>query len=144
MSRLLFLGLGAALMFFGDPKAGRQRRNQVTQRIDATRRLVEQRREVLHDAATRTQVLLADARGAITARDLNGPTLGEIARDAAAAWRQPNWSPPQRALAGALGAGLAMFGYLRGGVTGIAWCAVGGGLIARATADAAQQSVRRT
>ena len=143
MSRLLFLGLGAALMFFGDPKAGRQRRNEVTQRIDATWRLVEQRGEVLHDAAVRTQGLLADTRGAIAARDLNGPTLGEIARDTVAAWQQPNWSPAQRALAGALGAGVAMYGYLRGGMKGMAWCAVGGGLVARATAGDGRGSVRR-
>jgi len=134
MSRILFLGLGAALMFFGDPKAGRQRRSQVTQRIDATRKLIEQRRDVIHEAATRIQGLLADAKGAIASRDPNGPTLGDVARDAVEAWRQPDWSPPQRAFAGALGASLAMLGYLRGGMRGMAWCAIGGGLLARATA----------
>jgi hypothetical protein len=140
MSRILFLGLGAALMFFGDPKAGRERRNQLTQRIDATRRLVEQRGEVIHDAATRTAGLLSDARGAIAARELTGPTLAEIARDAVAAWQQPEWSPAQRAFAGAVGASAAMYGYLRGGVRGMAWCALGGGLIARATRDGAMVS----
>ena len=134
MSRILFLGLGAALMFFGDPKSGRQRRSEVTQRLDATRHLIEQRRAVVHEAATRTQGLLAEARGAIAARDPNGPTLGDVAREAVDAWRRPDWSPPQRAFAGALGASIAMLGYLRGGVRGMAWCAIGGGLLARATA----------
>ena len=58
----------------------------------------------------------------------------DVARDAVEAWRRPDWSPPQRAFAGALGASVAMLGYLRGGVRGMAWCAIGGGLLARATA----------
>jgi hypothetical protein len=144
MSRILFLGLGAALMFFGDPKSGRQRRSEVTQRIDQTRRLIEQRREMVHEAAARTQTLLADARGAIASRDPNGPTLGDVARDAVEAWRRPDWSPPQRAFAGALGASVAMLGYLRGGARGMAWCAIGGGLLARATAgDSSPESTVR-
>jgi hypothetical protein len=143
MSRILFLGLGAALMFFGDPKAGRQRRNEVTRRIDATRRLVNQRGAVLHEAAERTRGLLADARGAIASRDPNGPTLAQIGRDAVAAWQRPDWSPAQRALAGAVGAGAAMFGYVLGGLKGVAWCAIGGGLIARATAAEASRGEAR-
>lgn len=134
MSRILFLGLGAALMFFGDPKSGRQRRSEVTHRIDATRRLIDQRREVVHEAAARTQGLLADARGAIASRDPGGPTLGDVGREIVEAWQSPDWSPAQRAFAGALGASVATLGYLRGGVRGMAWCAVGGGLLARATA----------
>jgi hypothetical protein len=144
MSRILFLGLGAALMFFGDPKSGRQRRSDVTQRIDATRRLIEQRREVVHEAATRTQGLLADAKGAIASRNPGGPTLGDVGKEVVAAWQSPDWSPAQRAFAGALGAGVATLGYLRGGLRGLAWCAIGGGLLARATSGdvAAEPGIR--
>ena len=55
--------------------------------------------------------------GAVT---LHGPTLGQIANDALASWNRDNWSPAQRALAGAFGMGMATFGYFRGGVRGLA------------------------
>jgi hypothetical protein len=38
------------------------------------------------------------------------------------------------AVAGALGLGIAMWGYLRGGLRGFALCTLGGGLVASATA----------
>ena len=63
---------------------------------------------------------------------LQGGTEREGAR---AEWLQRNWSPSARALAGALGAGLAMFGLLRGGMRGLALGAIGSGLAARAATN---------
>ena len=48
---------------------------------------------------------------------------------------QRNWSPAGRAVAGALGAALAMFGLVRGGVGGLALGALGSGLVARAATN---------
>jgi uncharacterized membrane protein len=138
MSRLLFLGLGAALMFFGDPQTGRKRRTDFRNRLDATRRSLEHGKDVvLRDATNRAHGLLVETRQAIDTRIglAQGPTLMEIVRDAAASWSRPRWSPAQRALGGAVGASLAAIGYFRGGPKGIACCALGGALLARATAN---------
>ena len=133
MSRLLFLGLGAALMFFGDPQAGRKRRSAVGNQIDATRRRIEYTKGlVARDATNRAHGLLVETRGALQS---GAPALAEVARDAIAAWNRPHWSPAQRALGGACGAGLATAGYLRGGLKGIVLCTLGGALLARATAN---------
>lgn len=134
MSRLVFLGLGAALMFFGDPQAGRKRRDQVTGSIDAARRKIEQGGELASDVRQQAHGLIVETRAAIERRGSpGGPTLGQIARDSVEWWQRPVWTPAQRVLAGATGAGMAMFGYLRGGLRGMAWCAAGGSLLARAT-----------
>ena len=79
--RLVFLGLGAALMYFLDPQAGRKRRAQ----------------------------------------------LKSLKRE--------HWSAPQRALVGSVGAGMVVLGYFRGGFKGGAMCALGTGLVTRATAN---------
>ncbi len=137
MSRLVFLGLGAALMFFGDPQSGRKRRAEVTNRIDTARRTIEHGGDVVRDVKREAHGLIVETRGAIERRGgPQGPTLYQIARDSVDSWQRPEWTPAQRALAGATGAGIAMFGYLRGGVKGMAWCAIGGGLLARATRGA--------
>ncbi len=134
MSRLVFLGLGAALMFFGDPQAGRKRRGQVAGSIDAARRTIEHGGEVAREIRQEAHGLMVETRGALERRGSpGGPTLGQIARDSVASWQRPVWTPAQQILAGATGAGLAMFGYLRGGLKGMAWCAIGGSLLARAT-----------
>lgn len=134
MSRLVFLGLGAALMFFGDPQSGRKRRAEVTHRIDSARRTIERTGDVAREVRHEAHGLIVETRGAIERRGSpQGPTLSQIARDSIASWQRPEWTPAQRALAGAAGAGLAAFGYLRGGIKGMAWCAMGGGLLARAT-----------
>ena len=131
MSRLMFLGLGAALMFFGDPQAGRQRRTNVGKQIDATRRRIGHTQDVVvRDATNRAHGLLVETRGAIQS---GAPALAEVARDAIAAWNRPHWSPAQRALAGAFGASLATVGYFRGGLKGFVYCSLGGALLARAT-----------
>lgn len=141
-NRLVYLGVGAALMYFMDPQSGRKRRADVKGQVDANVRKLEHGRDmVLRDAANRTHGLLLETRQAIEARrnggaaELHGPSLGQVMNGALASWQRERWSPSQRALAGATGAALAMVGYLRGGVRGFAWCALGGGLLARATAN---------
>lgn len=54
---------------------------------------------------------------------------------------QENWSPAWRSLAGAIGAGLTVAGWIRGGVQGLAIGAVGGGLVARAATNRDMKSL---
>jgi uncharacterized membrane protein len=54
---------------------------------------------------------------------------------------QANWSPSARTIAGGLGAALALFGMLRGGLKGFALGAVGSGLLARAAANRDMKSL---
>jgi hypothetical protein len=128
-------------MYFVDPQAGRKRRADLKNQLDATARRLEHGKDVVvRDAANRTTELLVETRQWIEMhRDpqarLYGPSLAEFARDSVSGWQRAHWSPAQRALAGAFGAGLAAWGYLRGGVRGAAYCALGGGLLARATAN---------
>ena len=139
MSRILFLGLGAALMFFGDPNTGKKRRTDISNRLDSARRKLEHGRDVIvRDATNRAHGLIAETRSALETRGntlLQGPSLGEVAQGVLASWRRTRWSPAQRALAGAVGAGMATYGYFRGGVRGFAYCAAGGALLARATTN---------
>jgi uncharacterized membrane protein len=139
VSRILFLGLGAALMFFGDPYSGRKRRADVTNRLESARRKIEHGRDmVVRDATNRAHGLIAETRSALETRHntlLQGPSLSEVAQGVLASWRRKRWSPAQRALAGAFGAGMAAYGYFRGGVKGFGLCAAGGALLARATTN---------
>jgi uncharacterized membrane protein len=139
---LVYLGLGAALMYLMDPQAGRKRRADLRNQLDATaRRLSRGKEVVVRDAANRTHGLLVETRQALEARrhrdgmTLPGPSFGEIMDGTLTSWRRDNWSPAQRALAGALGAGLGTYGYFRGGLRGFALCALGGAMLARATAN---------
>lgn len=138
---LVFLGLGAALMYFYDPQTGRRRRAEVRNQVDAaTRRLQHARAVVERDARNRYQGLVAETRGAIEAGKREGiasagTSLVHVAQDTARAWQRPRWSPAQRALAGAGGAAMSMYGYIRGGLKGMVICALGGALVARATAN---------
>ena len=138
---LVYLGLGAAIMFLADPQTGRKRRADLRNQLDATVRKVQHGRDVVvRDAANRAHGLLVETRQAIEARrggdvTLHGPSLGQVVNDALASWKRDSWSPAQRALAGAFGMGLATIGYFRGGVRGFGMCAMGGALMARATAN---------
>lgn len=137
MSRLLFLGVGAAFMYFCDPQAGRKRRTDLRNRVEATqRRIAHARGVVARDATQRTHGVLLEARRALeAARTRDAPGLVPYLRSLVAPWGQPRWSPAQRAVAGACGAGLAAYGFVRGGLRGMAWSAIGGGLLARATTN---------
>jgi uncharacterized membrane protein len=117
--RLIFLGLGATLMYLMDPDAGRKRRGDLRNRIDATARKVQHGTDVVvKDAANRAQGLMVETR-----------------RNAIAPWTRTHWAPSQRALAGGLGAALATWGLLRGGLKGALLVAAGGTLAARAAAN---------
>ena len=64
------------------------------------------------------------------------PSLqGGVAREKRMELMQDHWSPAWRVLAGAAGAGLALAGWIRGGLAGLALGGVGGGLAARAAAN---------
>ena len=138
---LVYLGLGAALMYFMDPQGGRKRRADFRNQCAASLRRLEHGRDiVVRDAANRTHGLLLETRQALEARRTrdpaaNAPTLGAVFHSSVAAWSRENWSPAQRALAGFMGAAVTGIGYLRGGVKGLALCALGTGLMARATAN---------
>ena len=63
MSRLLFLGVGAALMYFADPQVGRKRRNDFKNQLDASqRKLLHAREVVVKDATNRTHGMLLETR----------------------------------------------------------------------------------
>jgi uncharacterized membrane protein len=140
-NRLMYLGLGAALMYFYDPQAGRRRRAEVRNQYDAACRRIEHAKDVVvRDARNRAQGLAAEGRHVIEAGRTEGiksagTSLVSMAQDSAVAWRRRRWSPAQRALAGAGGAMLATIGYFRGGVKGVAMCALGSALVARASAN---------
>jgi uncharacterized membrane protein len=137
-------------MYFYDPQAGRKRRADLQNRIDsAGRQLAHARDVVRRDATNRMNGLAAETRGVIEAgrRDglkAGGTSLVELAQDTARTWQRRRWSPAQRALAGAFGAACATYGYFRGGVKGVALCALGGALVARATANEELSDVLRS
>jgi uncharacterized membrane protein len=128
--RLIFLGAGAVLMYLLDPETGRKRRNDLRNQVEATGRRIQHARDVvLRDATNRTH-------GALTETSHWLQTRNEQLRNRPRSSRPPaHWSPSQRAVVGALGTGLATWGYLRGGVKGVAMVALGGGLLARAATD---------
>lgn len=147
---LVYLGLGAALMYLFDPQQGRKRRNDLANQADATRRKVLRGTDmVVRDATNRTHGLLVqtqqwlraqrermESRGSMApiASPGAGPAVA-AAKNALAPWQRERWSPAQRALAGMVGAGLATSGYVRGGLLGVAMSIAGVGLIARASTN---------
>src|SRR3982750_1843293 len=126
MSRLIALGIGAAVMYFCDPNAGRKRRNDFRNQVNAANRRLQRGKEVLiKDASNRTHGMLVETRQWVESRragDGQAPSLppvSQIASNIAAPWMGSNWSPTQRAAAGAFGAGMAAYGFLRGGLKGM-------------------------
>jgi uncharacterized membrane protein len=120
--RLMFLGVGAALMYLMDPQAGKKRRNDLKNQLDATKRKLQHGKEqVAKDAANRMQGLKVET--------------SQFARSMTSPWTKTHWSPAQRALAGGLGAGFATIGYFRGGLKGTLMMLLGGTLFARAAAN---------
>src|SRR5689334_18612961 len=72
-TRLVFLGIGAALMYFGDPQSGRRRRAEVRNQLDAASVRLHHAREVVRrDATNRYEGLLAETRGAIESGKRDG------------------------------------------------------------------------
>lgn len=149
-NRLAFLGLGAALMYFYDPQAGRRRRADFQNRIDATGRQLSHMRDVVRrDATNRMNGLAAETRSIVETHRRDGikaagTSVVDLAQSTARTWQKRRWSPAQRALAGAFGSACAVYGYFRGGVKGVALCALGGALVARATANEELSDVLRS
>ena len=141
MSRLIALGIGAAIMYFCDPNTGKKRRNDFRNQLDATQRRLQHGRDVLvTDASNRAHGMLVETRQWVeSARSGDGRmtlrSAGELAQGMVMPWMDARWSPTQRATAGALGAGMAMYGYLRGGIKGLLYAAMGGALLARASTN---------
>jgi uncharacterized membrane protein len=139
---LVWLGLGAAIMYLSDPQTGRRRRADIRNQLDAAQRKIQHGADVVvRDASNRAHGLLVETRTALaqrreqTAVELQGPTITGVLRDSCAAWGRDNWSPSQRAVGAALGTGMFAAGYFRGGLRGFLMCALGGALFARATAN---------
>lgn len=66
---------------------------------------------------------------------------GVTRRGARPEFLQDNWSPAWRSLAGAIGAGLTLAGWIRGGLGGLLMGTAGGGLLARAATNADVRSI---
>ena len=143
---LFYIGVGAALMYFTDPQQGRKRRADLRNQAEAAaKRAREGRDVVVRDATNRAHGLVIEARRRVDgwreARE-NGTRTGDAtpgnmtqaAHQMLHSMDGP-WSPTSRAAAGALGAGLATYGYFRGGLAGLLYTAIGGGLLARATTN---------
>ena len=73
----------------------------------------------------------------------NIPALqGGVAREGyRSEFLQTNWSPSARTAAGGFGALLAVFGFMRGGLRGLALGALGSGLLARAATNVDVKSI---
>jgi uncharacterized membrane protein len=210
------IGVGAALMYYFDPQAGRRRRALVRGQWEYTlRKLEEGQRVVARDAANRATGLMAQAKGlvrrdkagrddvvivervrsalgrevshphaievqasegtvtlsgAILAHEVenlvsrvgcvrgvkevvtnlsvhdepgNIPALqgGDARAGNESELAQTYWSPSTRAAAGGVGAGLALFGFLRGGLGGLALGLLGSGLLARSATNMPVKSI---
>lgn len=138
---LLYLGVGAALMYFADPQNGRRRRADLKNQMDAAVRDLTEAKEVLvRDATNRAYGVVAESRRWVEKRRAlrEGVAAGEdVAQAGASLLSSMNgpWSPTSRAAAGALGAGMATYGYFCGGIRGFLYGLIGGSLLARATAN---------
>jgi uncharacterized membrane protein len=215
LSVLGAIGIGAALMYYFDPQAGRRRRALLRDQWDhTTRKFHEGQRVVMRDATNRAHGYLAQAQRlknrAETADDvivvervraalgrevshphaievhvndgkvtLGGPILahevdnlvscvkgvrgvkgvennlsvfddpgnipslqGGVQREGnRPEFFQSNWSPSARTAAGGFGALLAVFGFMRGGLGGLALGTLGSGLLARAATNRDVKSI---
>jgi len=144
--RLISLGLGAALMYLMDPQAGRKRRTDLRNQLEATTRKVQRGKDmVVRDATNRAQGAIHETRKFLqttrqkvedgTILDVDPNALRQAMSGFMGPWGKTHWSPAERALAGSLGAGLAVGGYARGGLKGIVMFLLGSGLLARAATN---------
>jgi uncharacterized membrane protein len=144
--RIAFLGLGAALMYLMDPQAGRKRRADLRNQIEATSRRVQRGKEmVVRDATNRAQGAIHETRRFLqaTRQKIEDGTVTQVDTGALqqrmnamlGPWGKSHWSPAERALAGSVGAGLAVGGYARGGLKGLVMFILGTGMMARAATN---------
>jgi uncharacterized membrane protein len=130
---LVFLGVGAALMYLMDPQNGRKRRADLQNQALATQRRLEHGAQVVvRDASNRAVGAMSELRTWLEDQRRQRESLAALPPSIRPS---QSWSPTQRALSGAVGAGAFAWGYLRGGVRGYAMCALGSALMARATSN---------
>lgn len=120
------MGIGAGLMYILDPDRGRRRRalarDKAVRTWNRSERYVE---KVSRDVANRTRGLAHETKRAITGQ------ARETGERSAPDAMYENWSPATRAVAAALGGGIAVYGFKRGGLLGKTATALGLGLLAR-------------
>jgi hypothetical protein len=93
---------------------------------------------VSRDLANRTRGLAHETKRAIT-----GEEHREGERRTAPAQIDENWSPATRVVAAALGGGIAVYGYKRGGLFGKTATALGMGLLTRGLMNRGVPMLRR-
>jgi hypothetical protein len=120
------VGVGAGLMYILDPDRGRRRRALARDKAASTwNRSEKYVGKVGRDLANRSRGLAHDAKAAIKGK------RREHGRIAPPESTGENWSPATRILASALGGGLAIYGYRRGGLVGKTATGLGMGLLTR-------------
>ena len=136
MSRTIALltgaGLGAGMMFFLDPKRGRQRRVQIRDKmISLSHQLQDARDIVVRDARNRISGLaagdlsiLVGGKNSLRRNPLRG-----------------SWSPTGRALVGAIGGALFLGGMMRKAPTACLLGTAGLGLIMEAATNAGIEDI---
>jgi hypothetical protein len=133
------MGIGAGLMYILDPDRGRRRRalarDKAVRTWNRSERYVG---KVSRDLANRTRGLAHETKRAIT-----GEEHDEGERKTAPDLRNENWSPATRVVAAALGGGVAIYGYKRGGLLGRTATALGMGLLTRGLMNRSIPMLRR-
>ena len=113
------VGVGAGLMYILDPDRGRRRRALARDKATSTWNRSEKYVGTMsRDLANRSRGLVHDAKAALAGR---GHEEGA----------DQDWSPSTRIVAAAVGGGLAIYGYRRGGLVGKTATALGMGLLTR-------------
>jgi hypothetical protein len=114
-------------MYILDPDRGRRRRALARDKAVKTWNRSERYLEkVSRDLANRTRGLAQETKRAIT-----GEKREQAHRRTAPDRVNAGWSPTTRVLAAALGGGIAVYGYKRGGLLGKAAATLGVGLLTR-------------
>ncbi len=133
------MGIGAGLMYILDPDRGRRRRALARDKAVSTWNRSERYvGKVSRDVANRTRGLAHEAKRAIA-----GEESEERQHRMAPDILSENWSPATRVLAAALGGGVAVYGYKRGGLLGKTATALGMGLLTRGLMNRSVPMLRR-
>src|SRR5437763_8986260 len=102
--RIVFLGLGAALMYLMDPQAGKKRRNDLVNQMQSAQRSVQRGKDmVVRDATNRMHGMIHETRRVIqgttqrvedgTLFDIDANGMKERLVGALGPWGKPHWSP---------------------------------------------------
>jgi hypothetical protein len=129
------MGIGAGVMFILDPDRGRRRRALVRDKAVSTWNQSEQYAEKMaRDLANRSRGVYYETKAAMTGKERN-PVHEHSDRSAS----PETWSPATRLIASAMGGGLALYGFRRGGLLGKGVTALGMGLLTRGMTNEAMQ-----